>query len=398
MVQWQALIRTKIAWRISAMRRITRRELLRLSALGLGSLAFRPLERWQQIDLTTPKHLPAFPDVPRLGRVTLPGIPLRSSPSNDEGDNNLIERLPADTLVTWEQEVIGTVTGGLSYSRYIETPQGYIYGGMVQPVGIQPQTPIQEIPAGKDGFWAEVTVPYVDLAHDGVQASPWLRDNIAYNFPPRLYYGQVVWMDRIRTNNGFVEYRWNEDANGRGYGYGGYGEFYWADGAGFRVLTDEDVAPINPDVDPAEKTMQLNLDRGSLVCYEGSREVYFCRVSTGIIYTDFATGELVDYSTPAGKLLTHWKIISKNMTAGDEASGYSTPAVPWCTYIQGGVAIHGAFWHSAFGDRRSHGCVNATSEDAKWIFRWSTPYVSLDAGEERRNLPQHGTIVHSSHS
>jgi hypothetical protein len=26
--------------------------------------------------------------------------------------------------------------------------------------------------------------------------------------------------------NGFVEYRWNEDANGRGYGYGGgYGEF-----------------------------------------------------------------------------------------------------------------------------------------------------------------------------
>ena len=323
---------------------------------------------------------------------------MRSRPSNSDGDQNLITRLAADTLVTWEREVVGTVTGGLSYSRYIETPEGYVYGGMVQPVRTQVNTPISELPAGKEGFWAEVTVPYVDLAHDGVQASPWLRDNIAYNFPPRLYYGQVVWMDRIRADNGFTEYRWNEGANGRGYGYGGYGEFYWADGAGFKVLTEEDVAPISPDVDPAEKTIQLNLARQTLALYEGTREVYFCRVSTGMSYTDAASGELVDYSTPAGKLLTHWKIISKNMTAGDEASGYSTPAVPWCTYIQGGVAIHGAFWHSAFGDRRSHGCVNVAVEDAKYVFRWTTPHVSLDAGEERRNLPLHGTVVHSTSS
>lgn len=379
------------------MRKITRREMLKLSALGLGSMAFRLTGSWQTIDLTSPKRLPAFPDAPRLGRVTLPGIPLLRSPSNSDGDQNLITRLPADTLVVWEREVVGTVVSATGYLRYIQTPDGYIYGGMIQPVGNQPNIPTSEIPSGKDGFWAEVTVPYVDLALDGVQASPWLRDNIAYNFPPRLYYGQVVWMDQIRTNNGFTEYRWNEGANGRGYGYGGYGEFYWADGAGFRVLTDADVAPISPDVDPNEKTMQLNLDRQTLACYEGTREVYYCRVSTGISYTD-VSGELVDYSTPAGKLLTHWKIISKNMTAGDEASGYSTPAVPWCTYIQGGVAIHGAFWHSAFGERRSHGCVNVAVEDAKWIFRWSTPYVSLDAGEERRSLPDHGTVVYSTGS
>lgn len=377
------------------MRRITRREMLKLSALGLASLAFRIPGNWQGIDFTTPKRLPSFPDAQRLGRVTLPGIPLRRSPSNSDGDQNLITRLPADTLVVWEREVVGTVVGGPGYQRYVKTPDGYIYGGMIQPVGNQPNTPIGEIPPGKDGFWAEVTVPYVDLAHAGVQASPWLRDNIAYNFPPRLYFGQVVWMDQIRNTNGFIEYRWNEGANGRGYGYGGYGEYFWADGAGFRVLTDGDVAPLSPDIDPAEKTIQLNLERQTLACYEGTREVYYCRVSTGITYTDPSSGELVDYSTPAGKLLTHWKIISKNMTAGDEASGYSTPAVPWCTYIQGGVAIHGAFWHSAFGERRSHGCVNAAIEDAKWIFRWTTPHVTLDAGEERRNLPEHGTVVYS---
>jgi hypothetical protein len=380
------------------MRSMTRRELLKLSALGLSSLAFRLPGRWQAIDLTTPKRLPAFTDAPRLGRVTQPGIALRRYPSNADGDNNVIQRLPADTLVVWEREVVGTVVGGPNYSRYIKTPDGFIYSGMIQPVGNQPNIPIGEIPSGKDGFWAEVTVPYVDLAHDGVQASPWLRDNIAYNFPPRLYYGQVVWIDQIRNTNGFVEYRWNESANGRGYGYGDYGEFFWADGVGLHVLTNEDVAPLSPDVDPEEKTIQINLDRQSLACFERAREVYYCRVATGMVYTDQATGEVVDYSTPSGKLLTHWKIISKNMTAGDEASGYSTPAVPWCTYIQGGAAIHGAFWHSAFGERRSHGCVNASIEDAKWIFRWTTPHVTLDAGEERRSLPLHGTVVYSSSS
>ena len=129
------------------MRKITRRELLKLSALGLGSLAFQLPGSWQSIDITSPKRVPAFPDAPRLGRVTLPGIPLRTSPTND-GDQNLITRLPADTLVVWEKEVVGSVVGGPSYLRYVKTPDGYIYGGMIQPVGNQVNTPIGEIPPG----------------------------------------------------------------------------------------------------------------------------------------------------------------------------------------------------------------------------------------------------------
>lgn len=375
---------------------VSRRDFLKLAGLGLGALAFRPFKSLDLESLYTPKRLPPFPNSEIIGRVVDNGVDLRSRPTNNPNVDTSIGKLGADTLVEWGREVIGNVVGGLSNQRYVETPQGYIYGSVVQPTRNRPNTPITEIPAGLPGFWAEVTVPYVDLAHEGNLASPWLRDHIDYQFPPRLYYGQVVWMDQIRQNNGFVEYRWNEDANGRGYGYGGgYGEFFWADGAGFKVLTDADVSMISPDVDPNEKTISLNLDYQTLSCFEGTREVFFCRVSSGKRY-DPVSGEVVEtYATPAGTLLTHWKIISKNMTAGDEAAGYSTPAVPWCTFIQGGVAIHGAHWHNAFGERRSHGCVNVLPEDAKWIFRWTSPHVSLAAGEERRNLPDYGTIVNS---
>jgi hypothetical protein len=379
-------------------RTFSRRDFLKLAGVGLGAMTFNPFEFPELEALYTPKRLPQFPASEIIGRVVDSDIDLRNRPTNDPNMNTSMAKLTADTLVEWGREVIGSVVGGLSNQRYLETPQGYIYASVVQPTRNLPNTPITEIPAGQPGFWAEVTVPYIDLAHEGVVASPWLQDHIIYNFPPRLYYGQVVWIDQVRQNNGFVEYRWNEDAYGHGYGYGGsYGEFFWGDGAGFKVLSEEDVAPISPNIDPSEKKISVDLDYQTLSCFEGEIEVFFCRISSGKNY-DPVTGEISDeYATPAGSLITHWKIISKNMTAGSAQAGYSTPAVPWNTFVSGeGIAIHGAFWHNAFGEKRSHGCINVSPEDAKWIFRWTTPYISLAQSEMRLSLPDHGTIVQST--
>jgi hypothetical protein len=377
---------------------VSRRDFLKLAGMGLGAMAFKPYYLPELEWLYTPKRLPQFPASEIIGRVTDPDVDLRSRPTNDPGLNTSVAKLGADTLVEWGREVIGNVIGGLANQRYVETPQGYVYGSVVQPTRNLPNVPVAEMPAGQSGFWAEVTVPYVDLTHEGVVASPWLQDHITYNFPPRLYYGQVVWIDQIRQSSGFVEYRWNEDAYGKGYGYGGgYGEFFWGDGAGFKILTEEEVAPISPDFNPDEKTISVNLDYQTLSCFEGKNEVFFCRISSGKAY-DPLTGAISDeFATPAGNLITHWKIVSKNMTAGSAQAGYSTPAVPWNTFISGeGIAIHGAFWHNAFGEKRSHGCINVTPEQAKWIFRWTTPYVSLAQSELRMSLPDHGTIVLSS--
>ncbi|RPJ19992.1 MAG: L,D-transpeptidase [Chloroflexi bacterium] len=374
-------------------RNLSRLDFLKIAGAGLGALAFNPYRLPYFDYLSSPKRLPEFPKSEIIGRVVENAIDLRSSPTNDETLNTSIAKLNADTLVEWGRQVVGNVIYGLNNQRYVETPQGYIYASVVQPTRNLPNTPIPEMPAGQPGFWAEVTVPYVNLAHEGAVASPWLKSNIEYNFPPRLYYGQVVWIDQVRTTNGFPEYRWNEEVNGHGYGYGAYGEFFWADGAGLKVLTEEDVAPISPDIDPNEKKIAVSLDYQTLSCYEGPTEVYFCRISSGLKYD--ATGQISDkLATPVGNLLTHWKIVSLNMTAGTAQAGYSTPAVPWNTMISGdGIAIHGAFWHNAFGEKRSHGCINVTPEDAKWIFRWTTPHVSLAQSELRMSLPDHGTTV-----
>jgi hypothetical protein len=374
-------------------RKFSRRDFIKLAGLGLGIVAFSPIDFkfFSLKQLYAPKQLPQFPASAIIGRL-VDDTDIRSRPTNDPALNTSIGRLAADTLIHWEREVIGTAVQ-LTNQKYLQTSQGFIWSSRIQPTRNLPNTPITAMPAGQSGFWAEVTVPFVELTLEGVVASPWLQSKVQFNFPPRVYYGQVIWIDQIRQNNGFVEYRWNEGANGHGYGYGAYGEFFWLDAAGVKVLSDADVAPISPNVDPKDKTIIADLTYQTLSCLEGKTEVYFCRISSGQVLD--ANGNPSDkLSTPVGDLLTHWKIISKNMTAGDAQSGYSTPAVPWCTFISGdGVAIHGAFWHNDFGEKRSHGCINVTPEDAKWIFRWTTPFVSLAQSEIRLTYPDHGTIV-----
>ncbi len=373
--------------------KISRRDFLKVAGVGLGALAFKPfkLETYYE-ELYAPKRLPQFPSSEIIGRL-VDATDVRSRPNNDPLLNTSIGTLPADYLVSWQREVIGNAVG-LTNQKYLETPQGYIWSSRVQPTRNLPNTPITEIPAGQPGFWAEVTVPYVDLTFEGVVASPWMKDHQTYNFQPRVYYGQTIWIDQIRQNNGFTEYRWNEGADGHGYGYGAYGEFFWLDGAGVKVLTDADVAPLSPEIDPSEKKIVVSVTYQTLSCFEGSNEVYFCRVASGQVF-DPLTGAISDqYATPVGDLSAWRKIISQNMTAGNAQSGYSTPAVPWCTFISGeGVAIHGAFWHNDFGERRSHGCINVSPADAKWIFRWTTPYITVEQSEQKLVYPDHGTVV-----
>jgi lipoprotein-anchoring transpeptidase ErfK/SrfK len=70
------------------------------------------------------------------------------------------------------------------------------------------------------------------------------------------------------------------------------------------------------------------------------------------------------------------------MSGGGTGAGWDTMAIPWSTFFVGsGVAIHSTFWHNDFGSARSHGCVNASPEDSKWIFRWTAPVVAYNPGD-----------------
>ena len=63
---------------------------------------------------------------------------------------------------------------------------------------------------------------------------------------------------------------------------------------------------------------------------------------------------------------------------GEPGAGhpYDLPGVPWVSFFTGtGDSFHGTYWHNDYGRPRSHGCVNLTPDDAKFIYRWTSPVV-----------------------
>ncbi len=352
--------------KVNSIPSLSRRDFLKLAGLGLGTLALNPINQ------VLP--LPEFPEGDLLARNCTGGkVTIRSAP---DVNSSIVKEVYEDTVLSWLREVpaINPDYNNPFNQRWVETPEGYVYSPNLQPVRNMPNTPMSGL-SGEyaGGFWAEVTVPYVNLIMEG--NSEWASRLTNDGYTPRFYYSQVLWIDQIKAGDGGQTlYRINER-------YGNPGDLFWADGAAFRPIAEEEVAPLSPDVAPDEKIIKIDVTRQTLGCYESGREVFFCRVSTGALFNYL--GERVDiWETPLGEHSTHHKYVSLRMAAGTLETGYEEPGVGWTTFIVGsGVAIHSVHWHNDFGKPRSHGCINCRPQDAKWIFRWTTPACSLAQGE-----------------
>ncbi|HEY59454.1 MAG TPA: L,D-transpeptidase [Anaerolineae bacterium] len=358
---------------------ISRREFIKQSLFGLGGLALLPyLNKSNTL-------LDEWPEAKYLARNTvyLPSsLPIRAKPTTD---STVIRNMQEDESLVWLREVVGAAPLGRYNRCWVETSEGYIYAPSVQRVRNVTNEPLLELPPAAEGrgMWAEVTVPYVNMQLENPPArAPWLNDVAPELW--RLYYSQVAWIDDVRSDGeGNIFYRINER-------YGTYGDIFWAEAIAFRPITPEEIAPINPEVE--DKHIIVNVNQQTLSCFEGENEVYFCRVSTGRKLDDFGM-PADNWTTSPG---THWvwrKLISLHMSGGGTGAGWDTMAIPWTSLFVGeGVAIHATFWHNDFGNPRSHGCVNATPEDAKWIFRWTTPAVDYQSGD-RTDTMYNGTRI-----
>jgi hypothetical protein len=130
--------------------------------------------------------------------------------------------------------------------------------------------------------------------------------------------------------------------------------------------------PPPPDLLPNEHWIDVNLDRQSLVAYEGATPVFATLVSTGIPAPDQPAS---DYETIQGGFRLVHKHVSTTMDGNAAAGAYSIEDVPWAMYFEESFALHGAYWHGGFGAVRSHGCVNLAPDDARWLFGWTTPTI-----------------------
>lgn len=142
--------------------------------------------------------------------------------------------------------------------------------------------------------------------------------------------------------------------------------------------------PEYPLIPTDAKWISVDLDHQRAYAWEGDKLLKKFAISSGKARTPTVTGVF----------RIRAKVSSQTMEGGSVAEGdyYNLPNVQWVQYFYQDYALHGAYWHNKFGVPTSHGCVNLTNADAKWLFDWASPTVSY-RGWHFMDSANPGTLV-----
>lgn len=348
---------------IPTMPSISRRDFLKLSTLSLGALAFRP----PAIDSSLMEGV-------EIGRIA--GDQISIYTSADE-KSQIVGQHFRDELVHIYEDVISDKGPGYNPLWY-RVWRGYLHSAHIQKVKVRLNEPLQSV--AETGLLAEITVPFTQA----------YRYTKTFGWEPiyRLYYGSLHWIIGLEEGpDGQPWYRIRDELLAADY------ENYHAPANHMRYILPEEYTPLSPNVPMDQKRIEVNLTTQSLTAYEGNSIVFNTRISSGLPNT--ANGKKKNETeTPKGDFRVFRKMPSKHMGGGlftDDPTAYILPGVPWCSFFtERGVAFHGTWWHNNFGVPMSHGCINMKTDEAKWIFRWTTPAVPPNTVE----INDAGTKVH----
>jgi hypothetical protein len=348
--------------------KITRRNFLKISGLALSSLAFTPI-------------FPRYKDqgYGDIVRITVKEIDLYSLPSDE---SEIIGKRYRDQLVNIYEEV--TSQDGPAWNPlWYRVWGGYIHSAYTQKVKVCLNQPLSNIP--EYGQLCEVTVPFTPAY---VYNKAWEKWE---NAP--LYYQTTHWATGVLE--GPDSQPWYQITSELTDGL-----IYYIPAIHLRPIQDEEILPLSPNVPPEKKRLEISIRNQIVNAYEYDQIVFSARVSTGIP-SRIPPKNNIPTETPKGRFRIFSKMPNKHMGRvtgnpdGDDGDRFSLPGVPWtCFFVDTGVAFHGTYWHNNFGIQMSHGCINLRNEDAKWIFRWTTPVFKTPI-ESKTDWEQtgYGTVV-----
>ena len=324
---------------------ISRREFLKISALGLTSLAFRPTYDFGELA-----------DSEKIARVATESVSVYSQP--DDKSTIKFQRF-RDEIVNIYYEVISDKSPEYNPLWY-RVWGGYIHCAHMQRVHIRVNPVPDKLNEGI--HLAEITVPY---AQSFLQ-----RKQGEWTPIYRLYFGTLHWISEIVDGpDGKPWYRIKDEL------IGSDNLNYYIPAVQARLIPPEETSPISPDVHPDKKYIKVSLDDQELTAFEEGRVVLKTKISSGLDYSP--PGE-IPWKTPTGRFNVQTKMPSKHMGGAeltDDLEAYVLPGVPWASFFEpeNGIAFHGTYWHQNFGMPMSHGCINMKTEEARWLYRWVTP-------------------------
>jgi len=144
-------------------------------------------------------------------------------------------------------------------------------------------------------------------------------------------------------------------------------------------LPEDKVALVNPQV-PADagantcRFIYANLAEQTLTVYDNCKLVFATLISSGANSWTFKGRFTIQTKDAEYRILTppEWS-----------TSKFYIEGLPYFMTFSGDFGFHGAYWHDNFGTAASHGCINLSPADAKWLYDWAGlgERVIISAGE-----------------
>jgi lipoprotein-anchoring transpeptidase ErfK/SrfK len=135
----------------------------------------------------------------------------------------------------------------------------------------------------------------------------------------------------------------------------------WVNSLKARVVT---FSPERPDGVESDRWIEVNLFQQTLSVYEDGNLVFATLIASG--YEPF-------YTQPGIFQIYEKKPLETMRGAfeADRSDYYYLEDVPWTMYYDEARALHATYWHTLFGYRQSHGCINLSPGDANWLYQWA---------------------------
>lgn len=133
-----------------------------------------------------------------------------------------------------------------------------------------------------------------------------------------------------------------------------------------------------------DKWIEVDLSDQKLIAHQGDRIILESLISSGLTNR-----------TPTGEFYIWYKIRSTKMEGGNRLTKtyYYLPNVPFAMFFNKDIGIHGTYWHNNFGNRMSHGCVNAPTPVAEKLYYWVGPQIPSGKNAVRASKDNPGTRV-----
>jgi hypothetical protein len=130
-----------------------------------------------------------------------------------------------------------------------------------------------------------------------------------------------------------------------------------------------------PPGDTPRTWVDIDVRGGTLVAYEEDRPVFATLISPGRGGVPVpGVDPLKTASTPTGTFRVDGKFRTATMVSSTD-DDIVHAEVQYVQNFHGPHALHGAYWHDAWGEPKSGGCVNLSPIDSKRMFDWTYPRV-----------------------